>query len=96
MGMTRVSNLKARAGLLGVGLLATLLVLALSACGGAGGQAEAKARPLHCMRTPCPPANTTRSSSNPHSPSRSASHGQTLKSSCPTGSNWGGRRRQGL
>src|SRR5215213_5035617 len=46
MGMSGVSNLKARAGLLGVGLLATLLVLALSACGGAGGQEQAKARPL--------------------------------------------------
>jgi hypothetical protein len=46
MGMTRVSNLKARAALLVVGLLATLLVLALSACGGAGGQEEAKARSL--------------------------------------------------
>src|SRR5215218_2428617 len=46
MGMTRVCNLKAWAALLVVGLLATLLVLALSACGGAGGQEEAKARPL--------------------------------------------------
>src|SRR5215213_1380477 len=47
MGMTRVRNLKARAALLVVGLLGTLLVLALSACGGAGGQEEqAKARPL--------------------------------------------------
>ena len=48
MGMTGVSNLKPRAALLMVGLLATLLVLALSACGGAGGstQKEAKARPL--------------------------------------------------
>src|SRR5215212_5685456 len=46
MGMTRVSNLKAWAALLVVGLLATLLVLALSACGGAGGQEEAKARSL--------------------------------------------------
>ena len=47
MGMTRVSNLKARAALLMVGLLTTLLVLALSACGGAGSaQEEAKARPL--------------------------------------------------
>ena len=48
MGMTGVSNLKPRAALLMVGLLATLLVLALSACGGAGGSAqkEAKARPL--------------------------------------------------
>jgi hypothetical protein len=46
MGMTGVSNLKARAALLMVGLLATLLVLALSACGGAGGQEEAKARSL--------------------------------------------------
>src|SRR5829696_234813 len=47
MGMTRVSNFKARAALLVVGLLGTLLVLALSACGGAGGQEEqAKARPL--------------------------------------------------
>ena len=44
--MTRVSNLKARAGLLGVGLLATLLVLALTACGGGSEQEEAKARPL--------------------------------------------------
>jgi pimeloyl-ACP methyl ester carboxylesterase len=37
MGMTRVSNLKAWAALLVVGLLVTLVVLALSACGGAGG-----------------------------------------------------------
>src|SRR5215217_3764005 len=47
MGTTRVSNLKAWAALLMVGLLGTLLVLALSACGGAGGQEEqAKSRPL--------------------------------------------------
>src|SRR5215208_3654835 len=47
MGMTRVRKLKPRAALLVVGLqLATLLVLALSACSGAGGQEEAKARPL--------------------------------------------------
>jgi hypothetical protein len=46
MGMTRVSNLKAWATLLVVGLLGTLLVLAMSACGGAGGQEEAKARSL--------------------------------------------------
>jgi hypothetical protein len=35
--MTGVSNLKARAALLGVGLLVTLLAATLSACGGAGG-----------------------------------------------------------
>ncbi len=51
MGMTRVSNLKAWTTLLMVGLLATLLVLALSACGGGGGSGggehqQAKARPL--------------------------------------------------
>ena len=46
MGMTRVSNLKARAALLVVGLLGTLLVLTLSACGGAGGKEEANGRPL--------------------------------------------------
>jgi hypothetical protein len=47
MGMTGVSNLKARAALLVVGLLVTLVVLALSACGGEGSaQEEAKARPL--------------------------------------------------
>jgi hypothetical protein len=47
MGMTRVRKLKPRAALLVVGLqLATLLVLALSACSGAGGQEQAKARPL--------------------------------------------------
>src|SRR5829696_5222603 len=40
MGMSGVSNLKAWAALLVVGLLATLLVLALSACGGAGGSAQ--------------------------------------------------------
>src|SRR5215207_9269299 len=46
MDMSGVSNLKARAALLVVGLLGTLLVLALSACSGAGGQEEAKARSL--------------------------------------------------
>src|SRR5215207_10754602 len=46
MSMTGVSNLKAWTTLLVVGLLGTLLVLALSACGGAGGQEQAKARPL--------------------------------------------------
>ena len=51
MDMTRVSNLKAWAALLMVGLLGTLLVLALSACGGGGGSGggehqQAKARPL--------------------------------------------------
>ena len=46
MGMTRVSNLKPRAAPLVVGLLATLLVLALSACGGGGSAQEAKGRPL--------------------------------------------------
>ena len=50
MGMTRVSNREARAALLVVGLLATLLVLALSACSGAGeggsggDEAQAKAK----------------------------------------------------
>jgi hypothetical protein len=44
MGVTGVSNLKARASLLVVGLLATLLVLALSACGGGGGEEQAKAK----------------------------------------------------
>src|SRR5215217_2202335 len=44
--MTGVSNLKAWTTLLMVGLLGTLLVLALSACGGAGGQEQAKGRPL--------------------------------------------------
>ena len=46
MDVIGVSNLKARAALLTVGLLVTLLVLALSACGGAGGQEQAKGRPL--------------------------------------------------
>src|SRR5829696_7499705 len=46
MGMTRESNLKPRAALLVVGLLVTLLAVTLSACGGAGGQEQAKARPL--------------------------------------------------
>ena len=49
MGMTRVRNLKPRAALLVVGLLGTLLVLALSACG-----AEAqrrKPRSATCRRT---------------------------------------------
>src|SRR5919106_2039041 len=51
MGMTRVRDLKAWTTLLMVGLLATLLVLALSACGGGGGSGggehqQAKARPL--------------------------------------------------
>src|SRR5215207_1841761 len=46
MSMTGVSNLKAWTTLLVVGLLGTLLVLAMSACGGAGGQEEAKARSL--------------------------------------------------
>src|SRR5215210_4213655 len=40
MGITGVSNLKAWAALLVVGLLVTLLVLTLSACGGAGGSAQ--------------------------------------------------------
>jgi hypothetical protein len=45
--MTRVRKLKPRAALLVVGLqLATLLVLALSACGGGSAQEAAKARPL--------------------------------------------------
>jgi len=47
MSMTRVSNLKGWAALLVVGLLGTLLVLALSACGGgSSAQEEAKARSL--------------------------------------------------
>src|SRR5215217_7435716 len=46
MGMSGVSNLKAWAALLVVGLLGTLLLLALSACGGAGGKEEGKARSL--------------------------------------------------
>jgi hypothetical protein len=51
MGMTRVRNLKAWTTLLMVGLLATLLVLALSACEGGGDSGggehqQAKARPL--------------------------------------------------
>src|SRR5918997_3630964 len=47
MGMTGVSNLKAWTTLLMVGLLAILLVLALSACGdGGSAQEEVKARPL--------------------------------------------------
>jgi hypothetical protein len=47
MGMTRVSNLKPRAALLVVGLLlATLFVLALSACGEGGSEGGNKARPL--------------------------------------------------
>jgi hypothetical protein len=54
MGMTRVSNLKAWAALLVVGLLVTLLVLALSACGGAGGQEQAKARSLPLYPTEKP------------------------------------------
>jgi hypothetical protein len=50
--MNRVRNLKAWTTLLMVGLLATLLVLALSSCGGGGGSGggehhqQAKARPL--------------------------------------------------
>ena len=37
-----------------------LVILALSACGGAGGQEEAKPAPYHSTRlsTPCVPANT--------------------------------------
>ena len=47
MGMTRVSNLKARAAPLVVGLLTTLPVLALSACGSGGSAQEGgKTRPL--------------------------------------------------
>jgi len=46
MGMSRVSNLKAWAAPLVVGLLATLLVLALGACGGGSAQEGGKARPL--------------------------------------------------
>src|SRR5215213_9167460 len=46
MSKTGVSNLKAWTALLVVGLLATLLLLALSACGGGSAQEAAKARPL--------------------------------------------------
>src|SRR5215211_8650712 len=46
MGMSRVSDLKAWTTLLMVGLLATLLILALSACGGGSAQEGGKARPL--------------------------------------------------
>jgi hypothetical protein len=69
MGMTGVSNLKARAALLVVGLLATLLALALSACGQARLKREG---PYRTERTPCAPANTIRPSSSPRSLSGSA------------------------
>ena len=46
MDMSRVSNLKAWAALLMVGLLSILVVLTLSACGAGGAKEEAKVRPL--------------------------------------------------
>lgn len=74
-----------------LGLLVTLVILALSSCGGGaeGSQdEEAKGLPLPQDPKPCVPTNTTQLSSSPRSPSGSARAGQTSKRSCPTLSRW--------
>jgi hypothetical protein len=92
MSMTGVRNLKAWTTLLMVGLLGTLLVLALSACGGAGGQEQAKARPLPQDQGPLRPGEYHTVKFKPPSPSRSARVGHTQEGNCPifsNSSNWG-------
>ena len=94
MGMTRVSNLKARAALLVVGLLVYTPRLGAERLRWSrrprGSQGPL---PTSRNREPLAPANTTRSSSSPRSPSRSARAGQTPQRSCPTISNWAMRER---
>ena len=60
-----------------LGLLVTVLVLALSACG--GDEKKAKAVPYQRTRKPCAPELTARRSSSPHSPSMSARDGQARR-----------------
>ena len=60
---------------LGLGLLAVLLALVTSACG--GGEKESKARPCPRTRKPCNPAYTAPRSSSPPSPSGSVKAGNT-------------------
>ncbi len=78
-----------------LGLLVTIVVLALSACGGGEKQQESRPRPCQRNRKPCAQGNTARRSSSPPSPSGSARAGQAHHWKRPTACSSRMERRRG-